>query len=179
MKLFGRRTKVPAVIAEQTVPAERPLVAAQAADDIVLAASRFGLWVAEAGQAERWDWAVVSKASLRDRRLSITRADEIDRWESSAWPNGISVLRDRPVRPFQLLDGSGITDVVHARVRRSVDKAREVPGLGWVVLRRVPGQDGLHPQVRLDPEVLEIRQDHLDTTERLLAALRPPDLLDD
>lgn len=178
MKLFGRRTKVPPIIAQATVAAERPLVAAPAADDIMLAASRFGLWVAENGAAERWDWAVISKASLRDRRLSVTRADQLDTWEAADWPDGIAVLRDRPTRPFHLLDGSGITDVVHTRVRRSVAAAREVPGLGWVVLRRIAGRDGLHPQIRLDPGVLETGPVHLDTAVRVLAALRPPDLLD-
>jgi hypothetical protein len=43
---------------------------------------------------------------------------------------------------------------VHTRVRRSVAASRHLPfprGGGWVVLRRVPGRDGLTRQVRLDP----------------------------
>ena len=67
--------------------------------------------------------------------------------------DGTQVLIDMPVLDFQLAEPSTITDVVHARVRRSVAASRYLPwpgGGGWVVLRRVPGQDGVTRQVRLD-----------------------------
>ena len=55
---------------------------------------------------------------------------------------------------FALGTRSGLTDVVHNRVRRSVAASRHLPypgAGGWVVLRRVPGRNGLTRQVRLDP----------------------------
>ena len=64
------------------------------------------------------------------------------------------MLVDEPVREYRLAGRTGLTDVVHTRVRRSVAASRTCgyPGAGgWVVLRRVPGRDGLTRQVRLDP----------------------------
>ena len=69
-------------------------------------------------------------------------------------PDGVDVLVDEPELVFGLATRSGLTDVVHQRVRRSVAASRHLPypgAGGWVVLRRVPGRDGLSRQVRLDP----------------------------
>jgi hypothetical protein len=68
--------------------------------------------------------------------------------------DGTAVLVDEPVREYTLSGRSGLTDVVHTRVRRSVAASRHLDfpgGGGWVVLRRVPGRNGLTRQVRLDP----------------------------
>ena len=75
------------------------------------------------------------------------------RW-SANWPTAPRCCVDEPAREFTLAGRSGLTDVVHTRVRRSVAASRHLPypgGGGWVVLRRVPGRDGLTRQVRLDP----------------------------
>jgi hypothetical protein len=91
----------------------------------------------------------VSKARLSARTLTLTAADEIDRTDA-----GIVVLEDLPPRDFVLSGTNGLTDAVHSRVRRSVAASRHLPwpgAGGWVVLRRVPGQDGLTGQVRIDP----------------------------
>jgi hypothetical protein len=68
--------------------------------------------------------------------------------------DGVQVLRDQPTREFVLTERSNLTDVVHTRVRRSVAASRHLTypaSGGWVVLRRVPGRNGLLRQVRLDP----------------------------
>jgi len=117
-------------------------------DGRILAASRFGIWLVDGDVAERWDWHLISKARLADRVLGLTVADQVDRW-----PDGTAVLVDRPevqIRPERL---SKLTDTVHHRVRRSVAASRYLPWAGaggWVVLRRVPGRDGLVVQLRLD-----------------------------
>ncbi len=119
-------------------------------DGQLLAVSRFGLWMIVDHAAERWDWHLISKARLADRVLAVTVADEVARW-----PGGTVVLMDRPEVRLRPQRPSRLTDAVHDRVRRSVAASRHVawPGAGgWVVLRRVPGRDGLMVQVRIDPD---------------------------
>jgi len=118
------------------------------ADGRTLAASRFGLWVVDGDAAERWDWHLISKARLADRVLTLIVADPIGRW-----PDGTMLLADRPevqLRPERL---TKLTDAVHQRVRHSVAASRHLDwpdAGGWVVLRRVAGQDGLTVQLRVD-----------------------------
>ena len=115
----------------------------------VLAVSRFGLWLVSGDAAERWNWARMSKARLSARTLTVIAADEV-----GVTDGGIVLLADLPPREFELAGTSGLTDAVHARLRRSVAASRHLPwpgAGGWVVLRRVPGRDGLTTQVRLDP----------------------------
>lgn len=118
-------------------------------DGRIMAASRFGLWLVEGDTARRWDWHLISRARLADRVLGVTVADQV-----GTWPDGTVLLVDRPevdLRPERL---TKLTDSVHHRVRRSVAASRHLPwpnAGGWVVLRRVPGRDGLTVQLRLDP----------------------------
>ena len=91
---------------------------------------------------------MVAKARLSARVLSIIPTEVVDEFA-----DGTVVLIDESPREYTLSGRSGLTDVVHTRVRRSVASSRhlEFPGGGgWVVLRRVPGRNGLIRQVRLD-----------------------------
>ena len=144
-----RRAPVPPSLRAALDPDERILAIAWCTDGRVLAASRFGLWTVDATLPQRWGWHLISKARLTGQALAVTVAEVVGQLS-----DGTQVLIDMPVLDFQLAEPSTITDVVHARVRRSVAASGYLPwpgGGGWVVLRRVPGQDGVTRQVRLDP----------------------------
>lgn len=144
-----RRAPVPPSLRAALDPDERIQAMALCADGRVLAASRFGLWMVDNTLQQRWGWHLISKARLTGQALTVTVAEVIGQLS-----DGAQVLIDLPVLDFQLAEPSSLTDVVHARIRRSVAASRYLPwpgGGGWVVLRRVPGQDGITCQVRLDP----------------------------
>jgi hypothetical protein len=151
MSWFGLRwgPKIPPALARVLGPDEHLTGLAPTEDGLLLAVSRFGLWLVDGERAERWDWHLISRARLADRVLQVTVADEIDHW-----PDGTVLLADRPevqLRPVRL---TRLTDAVHGRVRRSVAASRQLPwpgAGGWVVLRRSPGRDGLTVQLRVDP----------------------------
>jgi hypothetical protein len=145
---WARRTVLPPALVSALDPDEQVQVVAQLSGGESLAASRFGLWLADGEIAVRWNWERVSKARLTARTLTVVAAEEVGRT-----PDGIVLLQDLPPRHFELVGTSGLTDAVHARVRRSVAASRYLPwpgAGGWVVLRRVPGHDGLTRQIRLD-----------------------------
>src|SRR6478752_5971421 len=144
-----RRRALPQRLSAALDPEEHIQVLAGCLDGKLLAASRFGLWVMEGEKAARLGWELVAKARLSARVLSIIATQVVDELA-----DGTSVLVDEPVREYTLSGRSGLTDVVHTRVRRSVAASRHLDfpgGGGWVVLRRVPGHNGLLRQVRLDP----------------------------
>lgn len=144
-----RRAPVPPSLRAALDQDERILAIAWCTDGRVLAASRFGLWTVDATLPQRWGWHLISKARLTGEALAVTVAEVVGQLS-----DGTQVLIDMPVLDFQLAEPGSLTDVVHARVRRSVAASRYLPwpgGGGWVVLRRVPGQDGVTRQVRLDP----------------------------
>jgi len=188
--LFRRRRPLPDALRSVLDPDERITVTAPCDDGRLLAVSRFGLWVVadasvgadEAGNNEtvgvsaasgpsgpsgppgadavtatvrRIGWELVARARLTARVLSVIPTRVV-----GDLPGGVDVLVDEPELMFGLATRSGLTDVVHQRVRRSVAASRHLPypgAGGWVVLRRVPGRDGLTRQIRLDqgadPEV--------------------------
>lgn len=144
-----RRRVLPPALTAVLDAEEQVQVLADCTDGKVLAATRFGLWVIDGDKAARLGWDLIAKARLTARVLVITPTQVV-----AEWPDGTRVLRDEAPREFTLAGRSGLTDVVHGRVRRSVAASRYLPypgGGGWVVLRRVPGRDGLTRQVRLDP----------------------------
>lgn len=167
---FWRRRPLPAALRAAIGPDERIVVTAPCVDGRLLAVSRFGLWVIAAGpgpdvaesphgaeragnggpvDAHRIGWELVARARLTARVLSV-----IPTAVAGRLPDGVDVLVDERELVFELAGRSGLTDVVHQRVRRSVAASRHLPypgAGGWVVLRRVPGRDGLRRQVRLDP----------------------------
>lgn len=167
--LFRRRPPLPPSLTAQLDPQEDVQAVATCTDGTLLAVSRFGLWVVPHGtpevaagaqtrpdlwgEPERLRWQHISKARLAARVLTVTWARPVGTFEAFGHPDGLVVLADEPERSFPLSVRSGLTDAVHTRVRRSVAASRRVDwpgGGGWVVLRRVPGQDGLTPQVRVD-----------------------------
>lgn len=162
--LFRRRAALPASLTARLEPQEDVSTVATCTDGTLLAVSRLGLWVVPPGAgdpgasaasaAERLRWQHISKARLAARVLAVTYARPVGTFEAFGHPDGLVVLTDEPERTFPLSVRSGLTDAVHTRVRRSVAASRRIEwsdGGGWVVLRRVPGQDGLTPQVRVDP----------------------------
>lgn len=149
VRWWSKRLVVPPRLQSALGRDERVLAAAGCTDGTVLAASRFGLWVADERGALRWGWEVVTRARLTAKVLTLTPAAVLEHWH-----DGTAVLADLPPQTYPLADASGLTDVVHARVRRSVAASRHLPwpgAGGWVVLRRVPGRDGVTRQVRIDP----------------------------
>lgn len=167
--LFRRRQPLPEALRSALEADERITVTAPCDDGRLLAVSRFGLWVVPgpvaadgpgvalavpavdgaAGPARRIGWELVARARLTARVLSV-----IPTRVAGSLPDGVDLLVDEPELIFGLATRSGLTDVVHQRVRRSVAASRHLPypgAGGWVVLRRVPGRDGLTRQVRLDP----------------------------
>ncbi|MET0864225.1 MAG: hypothetical protein ABWZ98_07805 [Nakamurella sp.] len=144
-----RRRALPPQLAAALDSAEPIEVIADLVDGKHLAASRFGLWTVADDKASRLGWELVAKATLSGRVLAVIATQVVDELA-----DGTQVLVDEPTREYVLAGRTGLTDVVHTRVRRSVAASRHLsyPGAaGWVVLRRVPGQDGLTRQVRLDP----------------------------
>ena len=136
-----------------------------------LAATRLGLWVYADAVAVRWGWESISRVVLRDRTLAVTVA-ALD----SVWPDGTAVLVDRAPREFGLPGPARLTDVVNVRVRRSVAASAYLswPGAGgWVVLRRVPGRDGLLSQVRMDAGADADAPGFATAVAQRLAALSP------
>lgn len=144
-----RRRVLPAVLTSSLDRDEHIQALAECVDGKTLAASRFGLWIVDGDQTNRIGWQLIAKARLNGRVLAITPTRIVGQLD-----DGTDVLVDEPVREFTLAARTGLTDVVHTRVRRSVAASRHLPypdSGGWVVLRRVPGTDGLTRQVRLDP----------------------------
>ncbi len=144
-----RRPPVPPALsaalgADELVQASSSLVGRE-----TLAVSRFGLWLVSGDSVVRWEWQHVSKARLVGRTLTVIAADELGTTDE-----GLVLLSDLPPMEFELSGESALTDAVHSRVRRSVAASSYLPwpgAGGWVVLRRVPGRDGLTRQLRLDP----------------------------
>jgi len=145
---------LPDVLRASLTPDERIAVTAPCEDGRLLAVSRFGLWVVgdpggPQAQAARIGWESIARARLLARVLSVVTTRV-----AGQLPDGTDVLVDEPELVFALASRSGLTDLVHNRVHRSVAASRHLPypaAGGWVVLRRVPGRDGLTRQVWLDP----------------------------
>ncbi|WP_420121617.1 hypothetical protein [Nakamurella sp.] len=172
--LFRRRRPLPDALRSALDPDERINVTAPCDDGRLLAVSRFGLWVVPgpdagsgsagsagagadgaAGPVHRIGWELVARARLTARVLAVIPTRVVGSLPDGDGADGaVDVLVDEPELVFGLATRSGLTDVVHQRVRRSVAASRHLPhpgAGGWVVLRRVPGRDGLTRQVRLDP----------------------------
>jgi len=166
---WWRRRALPEVLGSALDRDERIAVTATCEDGRLLAVSRFGLWVVSgpatsAARADRIGWELIARARLAARVLSVIPTRVVGRLAGE--PDGadgavdglvdglVDVLVDEAELTFGLSARSGLTDQVHSRVRRSVAASRHLPypgAGGWVVLRRVPGRNGLTRQVRLDP----------------------------
>jgi hypothetical protein len=163
-----RRLALPDVLARELQADERVEAIAPLVDGDLLAVSRFGLWLTSGGVAIRWNWETVSKARLVSGTLVLVAAQEV-----AVTDDGMVLLQDLPPRHFQFAGPTGLTDAVHTRVRRSVAASRHLPwpgAGGWVVLRRIPGRNGLTVQVRLDGEIAGIAEGQISAD--FLAAAR-------
>ena len=147
-----RRTPLPPALAAALLPDELVLANAKVADGGWLAVTRYGIWQVPGADAieqqpHRIGWPLISKARWRPPQLELIVADVAGSVGSA------DLITDRPARMFQLESASKLTDIVHQRVRSGIVSSvhHELPGGGcWVVLRRVPGRDGVSAQVRLD-----------------------------
>lgn len=163
----GRRPSVPDALARELQDEEHVQAVAPLADGGQLAVTRFGLWLTSGGVAIRWNWETVSKARLAAGTLVLVAAEEV-----AVTEDGIVLLQDLPARSFELAGPTGLTDAVHTRVRRSVAASRHLPwpgAGGWVVLRRIPGANGMTTQLRLDGDIGPVA-DGLVSAEFLTAA---------
>ena len=167
-----RRAPLPPLLLAAVDPIEQIQAVAPLIGGDSLAVSRFGLWIVTADQAVRWNWELVTKARLTDRTLTVVVAAELD-----VTSDGTVVLADEPPRSFELVGTHRLTDAVHTRVRRSVAASRHLPwpgAGGWVVLRRVPGRDGLTRQIRLDPGADVDAAGFLDAVAEVAEELQTP-----
>lgn len=163
---------MPAALRESLEPGERVVAAGRSADDVILAASRFGLWFVSDGVARRVGWHLISRARLAEGVLYLVVADEVTRW-----PDGTVVLRDRDETSFPMTHPTTVTDAIHQRVRASVTASRHLMWAGaggWVVLRRVAGRDGLAVQMRLDPGADPGAEGFADAAATIARDLWPP-----
>jgi hypothetical protein len=110
-----------------------------------LVATNLGLWVPD--PARRIGWHLVSKATWENGVLGIIESEERDRAGDAV------LLRDLPAHRFRLRQRGQLPEVVHARVTGSIRSSdyRELPGGGArFVQRKVPGEDGITLQARVD-----------------------------
>lgn len=146
---FGQRLKPPAALTAKLLPDEHLLGLAKEAAGGWLAASRYGLWIVPAaGEPILVNWSLISKAKWQAPILHLIVADVVGNIAGAEW------IVDRHPVNYELAQPGKLTDVIHARVRSGVISSthHDLPsGGGWVVVRRVPGQDGASVQVRLDP----------------------------
>ncbi|AZI58240.1 hypothetical protein EH165_08925 [Nakamurella antarctica] len=142
-----------------------------------LAVTRLGLWhVPDGGTPVRTGWEVISKARWAAGILEVTVADVVGELASA------QVLVDRqPVR-YAISEPRRTTDQVHTRTRGGVVHAGHhtfTGGSGWIILRKVPGCNGLQPQVRFDagtdPASAAVQTAVRELITRALRALQPED----
>lgn len=145
-----RLRRIPPILRQAMAPDETVIRAAYTASGHVLAVSRFGLWQVCDQETMRIDWPLVSHARLRENTLHMTLLEPVEKWDDDT-----AVLRAGAELEWKLPRSTRLTDEVHDRVRRSVAASAYVagdPGGAWIVLRRVPGHDGLAAQICLVEE---------------------------
>lgn len=151
MKWPFARSRIPAALSAVLGPEEIVSSLAEVAGGGQLAVTRFGLWVVPAtgsdNPAVRTGWEVISKARWEAGVLHLVIADVMGEL------GGASLLVDRVAVEYQVVEPRKTTDHIHTRVRGSIVQAtrHDLPGgAGWIIMRKVPGTNGLRPQVRLD-----------------------------
>lgn len=171
-----KRVPLPPALTAALGPDEQVRLVVELVGGEWLAASRFGLWIVTGDSALRWNWDLISKARLVDRTLTVVVAVQLE-----LLPSGLVVLVDQPPRSFELLGPHRLTDDVHSRVRRSVAASRYLAwprAGGWVVLRRIPGRDGLTRQIRLDPGADVLAPGFLEAVAEIAVELEAPFAMD-
>lgn len=146
---FGTKTKAPPALLAALRPDEEVLAAAVEAGGGRLVVTRYGLWRLPPGaEPTLVPWSLISKAKWQAPILHLVRADVIGELA------GAQLILDHHPFNFEIAAPGRLTDVIHSRIRGGIISSthHEFPGGGaWVVVRRIPGQDGPLAQVRLDP----------------------------
>jgi hypothetical protein len=160
--LFSRRPQPPAALTEALDRDEALLANVSLVDGGWLAVSRFGLWIVPVdGPPHRIGWPMISKAVWQPPVLRVTTSEVVGMLADA------ELIEDRAPIAFELAKESRLTDQVHQRVRNGIVAAEHADHGGhgwWLVLRRVPGRDGLTAQVRADPGAdLTVVTDHVAT----------------
>ncbi|RIJ67779.1 hypothetical protein D1871_22700 [Nakamurella silvestris] len=152
MPRFLRRVPVPGQI-RPVLETDETVLSIAEVESGQLAVTRYGIWFLPADEVvldrtDRIGWETVSKAHWDGKVLGLTIADVVGTL------GGAEYLADRPRRRFVMVEPRKVTDIIHTRTRAGIVSSTHhaLPGgSGWVVLRKIPGRDGLVPQVRLDP----------------------------
>ncbi len=149
---FRRRPGPPPALAAGLGPDELLLAAAKTDLGAWLGVTRFGVWLLPAGGATPTliGWPLISKARWAAPTLQLTVADVAGRVGSADF------IVDREPIEYRLDEPGKLTDVIYRRIRGGIISSEQHDfggslGGGWVVIRRVPGQNGAIAQVRLDP----------------------------
>ena len=164
--LFNRRPKLPAGKRPALHPHERLLAWADAPDERVVVVTTAGLRLPG---APLLGWHEIHKAAWSGRELRVTAA------EVAAARDGYTVLVDRPVVSYLLLEPGEVPDQVRARVTRSVayTSHHPLPGGGVrIAARRAPGIDGLRWTVRYDTGTAAEAESIVQATDELVARAR-------
>ncbi len=146
---FSRRPQPPAALKAVLQPGEEVLAAAQDVGGSWFAATRFGVWkVPATGDPKLFGWSSISKARWQPPILQLTLAEVVGEFA------GADLIVDRKPVNIEIAHASQLTDLIHTRTRGGIISSTYYDlsgGGGWVVVRRVPGRDGVAVQVRLDP----------------------------
>jgi hypothetical protein len=147
---FRRRPALPVALTRALAAEETVLAAAREAAGGWLAVTRYGIWRSPVdSEPTLVPWTLISKVSWQTPILQVVRADPVGELA------GAELIVDRLPDNYEVAEPGKLTDVIHARVRSGIitSEHHDFPGGGggWVVVRRVPGQNGPVAQVRLDP----------------------------
>lgn len=164
--LFHRQPRLPAGKRPALEPDERVLAWADAPDERVVVVTNKGLRLP--GEP-LLGWHEVHKAAWSGRELHVTAADVAQERD------GYTVVVDRPVVSYLLLEPREVPDQVRARVTRSVayTSHHPLPGGGVrIVGRRVSGVDGLRWTARYDTGTAAEAETIVAATDELVARAR-------
>jgi len=110
--------------------------------------THLGLWLPDGVSSRRMGWHLISKATWSAGTLTITESQQI----------GVSgdavLLRDREPAAYHLTQPGKVPLLVRQRVDGSIRSRhrQDLPAGGvWFVQRKIPGQDGVVMQARIDP----------------------------
>jgi hypothetical protein len=153
VKLFRRRDSPPADALAGLPRDERVVSWADVVDGTVVLATPSGLWWPGADTPRLIAWQHVSKATWRERTMTVTEAEVVDDL----------LLVDRPPVSVELAVPRDLPPVVRKRVEANVVRSELltiVGGTARFVARRVPGRDGVVWWARLEhgtPDTEQVR----------------------
>jgi len=162
-RLFSGRPPVPSSAKAHLEAGERELAWGQAVTGQVLVATPRGLHIVGERAHRLVPWHEISKATWAERKLTVIEARPLE---------GNEIGDERPWQ-LEFDEPGGIPVVLRQRVESSVVVTvhRKLGGGVRLIGRKVPGQDGLLWQWRLDRQRVLTAQDRVEI-EAELAALR-------